>query len=253
VPGHFADDERLGGLEERLGVRFKDRSLLKLALTHSSYLNENPSKSLESNERLEFLGDAILGVGIGHYLFHEAPEAEEGDLTAIRSQVVRERALALAAGRVGLGGYLTLGHGEDANGGRERSSILADAFEAVIGAIMEDQGYEMASEFVVRYLEPELTAAMSAGSPKDPKSLLQERVQVNGAALPVYRVLQEDAQDEYGRFTVEVLVAGNAIATGVGRRKLDAERMAASKALDSEGFAITATDHCVPGAVDDDN
>jgi ribonuclease-3 len=253
VPGHFADDARLGELEERLGVRFKDRSLLRLALTHSSYLNENPSESLESNERLEFLGDAILGAGIGHHLFHGAPEAEEGDLTAIRSQVIRERALALAAGRIGLGSYLTLGRGEDANGGRERPSIVADAFEAVIGAIMEDQGYEVALEFVVRCLEPELTAAMSAGSPKDPKSLLQERVQANGAAPPAYRVLQEDEQDEHGRFTVEVLIAGNAIATGVGRRKLDAERMAASKALESEGFEITPKDHGVSAADDDDN
>jgi ribonuclease-3 len=243
VPGQFADDARLGKLEERLGVRFTDRSLLKLALTHSSYLNENPSESLESNERLEFLGDAILGAGIGHHLFHDAPEAEEGDLTAIRSQVVRERALALAAGRIGLGSYLTLGLGEDANGGRERSSIVADAFEAVIGAIMEDQGYEVASEFIVRCLEPELVAAMNAGSSKDPKSLLQERVQANGAVPPQYRVLQEDEQDELGRFTVEVLIAGNAIATGVGRRKLDAERMAASKALESEEFETTPKDH----------
>ena len=251
--GHFADDVRLGELEERLGVRFKDRSLLRLALTHSSYLNENPSESLESNERLEFLGDAILGAGIGHHLFHDAPEAEEGDLTAIRSQVVRERALALAAGRIGLGGYLTLGRGEDANGGRERPSIMADALEAVIGAIMEDQGYEVASEFVVRCLESELTAAMSAGSPKDPKSLLQERVQANGAAPPAYRVLREDEQDERGRFTVEVLIAGNVIATGVGRRKLDAERMAASKALESEEFTIFPTDHGVSGTAHDDN
>jgi len=253
VLGHFADDVRLGELEERLGVRFKDRSLLRLALTHSSYLNENPSESLESNERLEFLGDAILGAGIGHHLFHDAPEAEEGDLTAIRSQVVRERALALAAGRIGLGGYLTLGRGEDANGGRERPSIMADALEAVIGAIMEDQGYEVASEFVVRCLEPELTAAMSAGSPKDPKSLLQERVQANGAAPPAYRVLREDEQDERGRFTVEVLIAGNVIASGVGRRKLDAERMAASKALESEEFTIFPTDHGVSGTAHDDN
>lgn len=253
MPGQFADDARLGELEERLGVHFKDRSLLRLALTHSSYLNENPSESLESNERLEFLGDAILGAGIGHHLFHDAPEAEEGDLTAIRSHVVRERALASAAGRIGLGSYLTLGHGEDANGGRERSSIVADAFEAVIGAIMEDQGYEVASEFVVRCLEPELAAAMSSGSPKDPKSLLQERVQADGAAPPAYRVLKEDDQDENGRFTVEVLIAGTVIATGVGRRKLDAERMAASKALESEGFSLTPTDHGVSGPAHSDN
>ncbi len=234
MPGQFANDARLGELEKRLGVRFKDRSLLRLALTHSSYLNENPSESLESNERLEFLGDAILGAGIGHRLYHHAPEAPEGDLTAVRSHVIRERALAAAAGRLGLGGFLTLGRGESDNGGRERPSIVADAFEAVVGALMEDQGYEVASEFVVRCLEPELTAAMKAGSPKDPKSLLQERIQADGAAPPAYRVLREDEQDEDRRFTVEVLIAGIPVATGVGRRKLDAERMAAGKALDTQ-------------------
>ncbi|MDP6823973.1 MAG: ribonuclease III [Dehalococcoidia bacterium] len=232
MPGQFANDARLGELEERLGVRFKDRSLLRLALTHSSYLNEDPSVAIESNERLEFLGDAILGAGIGHRLYHHAPEAPEGDLTAVRSHVIRERALAAAAGRLGLGGFLTLGRGEAANGGREKPSIVADAFEAVVGAVMEDQGYEAASEFVVRCLEPELTAAMGAGSPKDPKSLLQERVQADGAAPPAYRVLREDEQDEDGRFTVEVLIAGTPVAIGVGRRKLDAERIAAGKALD---------------------
>jgi ribonuclease-3 len=235
VSGQFADDARLSELEEQLGVRFKDRSLLRLALTHSSYLNENPPESgsdvLESNERLEFLGDAILGAGIGHHLFHDAPDSPEGELTAIRSQVVRERALATAAGRLKLGSYMTLGRGEAANGGREKSSIVADAFEAVVGALMEDQGYEVASEFVVRCLDPELGVAMSTGSSKDPKSLLQERVQADGAAPPEYRVLQEDLTDEDQRFTVEVLIAGTAIATGVGRRKLDAERIAAGKAL----------------------
>lgn len=235
MTGPFADDARLGELEERLGVRFKDRSLLKLALTHSSYLNENPDEVLESNERLEFLGDAVLGAGIGHRLFHDAPEAPEGDLTAIRSHVVRERALAAAAGRLGLGGFLTLGRGEADNGGRDRPSIVADAFEAVIGAVMVDQGYEVASAFAVRCLRPEIDAAMNAGSPKDPKSLLQERVQADGSAPPEYRVVREDDQDEDRRFTVEVVISGNPVATGVGRRKLDAERMAASRALEIPG------------------
>jgi ribonuclease-3 len=232
VPGQFADDARLGELEERLGVQFKDRSLLRLALTHSSYLNENPEAALESNERLEFLGDAVLGAGIGHHLFHDAPDSPEGELTAVRSHVVRERALAAAAGRLRLGSYMTLGRGEAANGGREKSSILADAFEAVIGALMEDQGYQVASDCVVRCLGPELDIAMSAGSSKDPKSLLQERVQADGSVPPAYRVLQENLTDEDRRFTVEVVIAGTAVATGVGRRKLDAERMAAGKALE---------------------
>ena len=230
--GHTADDARLSELEERLGVRFKDRSLLRLALTHSSYLNENPTETLESNERLEFLGDADLGAGIGYRLFRDAPDAPEGELTAIRSHVVRERALAAAARRLGLGEYLTLGRGEAVSGGRERPSIVADAFEAVIGALMEDQGYEVASNFVIRALEPELSAAMSASSPKDPKSLLQERVQADGASPPAYRVTRENDQHEDERFAVEVIIAGTSVATGVGRRKLDAERMAAGRALE---------------------
>ena len=244
MPGHFATNAQLGELEERLGVHFKDRSLLRLALPHSSYLNENPSEEIESNERLEFLGDAILGAGIGHRLFHDAPSAAEGDLTAVRSQVVRERALAAAASRLGLGGYLTLGRGEAASGGRERSSIVADAFEALVGAVMEDQGYEVASEFVARCLEPEIAVALNSGSPKDPKSLLQERVQVDGSVPPSYRVVREDDQDEDGRFIVEVVIAGIPVASGVGRRKLDAERMAAGKALDLPNFdtAIGSSD-----------
>jgi ribonuclease III len=236
VPGHFATDAQLGELEERLGVQFKDRSLLRLALTHGSYLNENPQEDIESNERLEFLGDAILGAGIGHLLFHDAPDAAEGDLTAVRSHVVRERALTAAAARIDLGSYLTLGRGEEASGGRSRPSVVADAFEALIGAIMEDQGYEIASEFVVRGLEPEIAAAMSSASPKDPKSLLQERVQVDGSSPPAYRVMHEDTKNEDGRFTVEVVIAGVPVASGMGRRKLDAERMAADKALELPDF-----------------
>lgn len=232
MPGQLADDARLGELEERLGVRFKDRSLLRLALMHSSYLNENPGEALESNERLEFLGDAVLGAAIGFRLFRDAPRAAEGDLTAIRSHVVRERALAGAARRLGLGEFLTLGRGEAANGGRERSSIVADAFEAVAGAVMEDQGYEAVSAFVVRCLEPELAAALEAESPKDPKSLLQERVQADGGPPPHYRLLREDLQNEDERFTVEVVISGEPVATGTGRRKLDAERVAAGKALE---------------------
>ncbi|MDA1256390.1 MAG: ribonuclease III [Chloroflexi bacterium] len=228
----MVDEARLDELEERLGVRFKDRSLLRLALTHSSYLNENPDAELESNERLEFLGDAVLDAAIGHRLFHEVPEAPEGELTAIRSHVVRERALAAAAGRLGLGDFLTLGRGEAANGGRDRPSIAADAFEAVAGAVMEDQGYEVVSSFVLRCLEPELAAALNAESSKDPKSLLQERVQADGSPPPEYRLLAEDEHDEAGRFTVEVVVSGVSVARGVGRRKLDAERIAARRALE---------------------
>lgn len=236
MPGHFATDAQLGELEKRLGVHFQDRSLLQLALTHSSYLNENPSTSIFSNERLEFLGDAILGAAIGHLLFHDSPDAPEGDLTTARSLVVRESALAKAAERLSLGSYITLGRGQAASGGGETPSILADAFEALVGAIMEDQGYEEASNFAVRCLKPEIMEALASTSLKDPKSLLQERVQADGSVPPSYRVRREDEQNMEQRFTVEVLIAGVAVASGVGRRKLDAERMAAATALELHDF-----------------
>ncbi|MFW6174785.1 MAG: ribonuclease III [Chloroflexota bacterium] len=224
---------RLEVLEAALGIHFEDERHLQIALTHSSYLNEETpsSEGEESNERLEFLGDAVLGMVIAHRLFELAPEAPEGTLTAVRSHVVRRSALSAAATRMGLGDFLVMGRGERSAGGTTRASNLADAFEAVVGAVMLDQGYAVAREFALRWLEPEIGAALSAESSKDPKSELQERMQAVGAPLPEYRTVSEDGADPDNRFSVEVVVNGRTAGTGTGRRKVDAERKAAREAL----------------------
>lgn len=230
-PARLISDARLRELEETLGVRFRERDLLELALTHSSYLNENPDEAAESNERLEFLGDAVVDVAVARHLYGLAPAASEGELTTLRSQIVRGAALAAAALRYRIGEFLVLGRGEAISGGADRATNLADAFEAVTGALLLDRGYRAASEFVVRSLGPEIDAAIAAESTKDPKSILQERVQASGGAPPEYRIIRENEDDEDNRFIAAVLIGGATVGTGLGRRKLDAERAAALAAL----------------------
>jgi ribonuclease-3 len=220
-------------MEARLGVEFSDRSLLSTALVHDSYVNENPDAGLQSNERVEFLGDAVVDLAVGHALFARAEGATEGELTALRSLVVRSESLAGAANRLGLGEYLLMGRGERANRGAERVSNLGDAFEAVVGAILLDRGYPAAREFVVRSLSQELEAAIRAESPKDPKSRLQEFAQAAGWGSPVYRTVMTEGPDHMRSFKVEVLVKGQVVGSGTGARKLDAERFAAQRAYAS--------------------
>jgi ribonuclease-3 len=226
-------DPRLAELEARLGVEFNDRSLLSTALVHASFVNENPDAGLQSNERVEFLGDAVVDLAVGHALFERADGATEGELTALRSLVVRSEALAGAANRLSLGDYLLMGRGERANHGAERVSNLGDAFEAVVGAILLDRGYEAARDFVVRSLSQELETAIRAESPKDPKSRLQEFAQAAGWGPPVYRTVTADGPEHMRSFTVEVLVRDQVAGSGTGARKLDAERLAAQRAYAS--------------------
>ncbi|MBI4306718.1 MAG: ribonuclease III [Chloroflexi bacterium] len=226
-------ESRLAELEGRIDVRFGDRSLLGIALVHASYLNENPETDAQSNERIEFLGDAVVDLAVGHALLDRAATATEGQLTAVRALVVRSETLARAAARLGLGEYLLLGKGERSHGGTERVSNLADAFEAVVGAIFLDQGYEAARKFVLRSLNRELTHALAVASPKDPKSLLQEVAQAAGWGAPSYRVVCSEGPDHMRRFTIEVVVRGQVAGTGEGARKVDAEREAASRALEA--------------------
>lgn len=223
-------DTRLDELEARLGVTFRDRSLLSTALVHASFVNENPEAGLKSNERVEFLGDAVVDLAVGHLLFDRAPTATEGELTAVRSLIVRSEALARAAARLGLGDYLLMGRGERANRGAERVSNLGDAFEAVVGAIFLDRGYPEARDFVLRSLEEQINAAAEAESPKDPKSRLQELAQAAGWGAPVYRTVTSEGPDHMRRFTVEVFVHERSAGTGSGARKVDAERSAAAQA-----------------------
>ena len=204
-------------------------------MVHHSFLNENPEAGSESNERLEFLGDAILGFVVADRLFRTDRKAPEGELTIKRSQVVRGASLARAARRLGLGDSLLMGRGEAASGGGQRGSNLADALEAVIGAVFLDRGYRAAYQFVERTLAVELAAASIPNVPKDPKNTLQELLQADGVALPRYRVATAGGPDLAREFTVEVLVAGEVAASGSGRRKLDAERDAARTAIQRLG------------------
>lgn len=218
-------------LESRLGLSFKDRDLLRQALVHTSYLNENPGIDVGSNERLEFLGDAALGVVVAHQLFSEYPDIDEGQLTELRAHLVRRDTLALAASRFDLGQYLQLGKGEDAAGGRKRPTNLARAYEALVGAIFVDGGLTKVRAFVKRTLAVELAAMRERGTPHDPKSQLQEMVQSRWQTTPSYKLLKTEGPDHARRFTVQVNVNGKALGVGEGRSKQTAEKEAAQEAL----------------------
>ena len=218
-------------LEERLDISFNDKNLLNQALVHSSFLNENPGVFTESNERLEFLGDAIIGSAIAAELFSTYDSWPEGMLTSGRSSLVQGDTLARVAGRLGLGEYLQMGRGEEAAGGRNRSNNLAATFEAVVGAHFLDCGYDAAADLVLRLLKPELSELTEPGASPNPKSLLQEAIQARGQTAPSYRIVKVEGQDHARRFTAEVVVDGEPIGTGTGSRKALAERVAAGDAL----------------------
>jgi ribonuclease-3 len=218
-------------LEARLSLKFKKRDLLKQALIHTSYLNENPGIGLGSNERLEFLGDAALGIVVAHQLYSEYPDVDEGKLTELRAHLVRRDTLARAAARFDLGEYLQLGRGEDAAGGRRRPTNLARAYEALVGAIFLDGGIVKVRAFVKRSLGEELAKLRNSGMPYDPKSRLQEVIQSRWQTTPSYRLLKTEGPDHARRFTVQVMVSGKAFGTGEGRSKQMAEKEAAQNAL----------------------
>jgi ribonuclease-3 len=220
---------------DRLSTSFKDEALLQLALTHGSYVNEHPQASLESNERLEFLGDALVGLAVAEEVYARFPDLPEGQLTAIRSALVRTETLARVADSLGLGASLSMGRGEEASGGRQRSSNLAAAFEAVVGALFLDQGYETAHDFILETLENELAVAGERGTLKNPKGLLQELAQGKGEGLPSYRVLETEGEHHPHRFQAEALISGTVVGRGTGRRKSLAEQEAAGDALKKLG------------------
>ena len=176
-------------MKESLGVELKDESLLRLALVHSSYLNENPGEFDESNERLEFLGDAVIGLVVAEALYRRRPDEPEGRLTAMRALLVRGETLARVARSLDLGPQILMGRGEAESGGRERDSNLANALEAVTGAILQDQGYEVARGFLLKAMAEELASSSMAGHDTNPKSALQELVQSMDGSLPVYRIV----------------------------------------------------------------
>lgn len=219
----------LSELEERMGVSFKELPLLEEALVHSSYLNENPHFTIPTNERLEFLGDAVLGLIVAEELYRRFPSLSEGDLTRLRSALVRQETLAKLARPLKLGDYLLMGKGEEASGGRSRQGNLARAFEAVLGAIYLDQGIEAASAFLARTLFPEIERLHNEGEP-DYKSRLQQLVQ-SRRMKAVYSPVDETGPEHEKRFVVEVLVEGAVQGRGEGKSKKEAEQEAARQAL----------------------
>lgn len=216
-------------LEERLGYSFQDRTLLENALTHSSYANENRGKGLESNERLEFLGDSVLGMVTADYLYRTHPGVPEGDLTRTRAALVCEGSLVEVSRLLGLGNYLKLGRGEDAGGGRERPSIQADAVEAVIAAIYLDGGIGSARKFIQRFV---LDRETEHDANRDFKTTLQELVQRTPGRSIDYRLVRETGPDHCRTFVMEVTVDGAPMGQGEGRSKKEAEQNAARAAIE---------------------
>lgn len=210
---------------------FKNEALLVMALTHRSALNENNGSADESNERLEFLGDAVLELITTKFLFEKFPKQPEGTLTAYRSALVKTTTLAQAAIRLGLGDALFMSKGEEATGGRTNESLLADTMEAVIGALYLDQGIEIVDTFLKKELFTEIDAILENKLYKDPKSHLQEVVQSLGFDTPVYQVTTEKGPDHDKVFTVEAVVNGKSVAVGTGSSKQRAQQDAAQKAL----------------------
>lgn len=214
----------------RLGLAFNDQSLLTEALTHRSYLNEHRGAG-NHNERLEFLGDAVLELAVTHFLFTRFPEKPEGDLTAYRASLVNTYSLAETAKALGMSDMLLLSKGESKDTGRARDIILANAFEAVLGALYLDQGYAAAEAFVAAHLYPKMDEVIRTRAYQDAKSVFQEKAQDRKGITPTYRTLSEEGPDHDKHFTVGVFLGNEEIAHGIGKSKQEAEQSAAQAAL----------------------
>jgi ribonuclease III len=230
-------------IDRLLGVRFKDPSLRETALTHRSYAFENETQV--HNERLEFLGDAVLGIVVTDMAFREFPEMTEGELAKLRAAIVNMGALADVARDLGIGRFVRLGRGEDGSGGRDKSSILADALEALLGAIYLDRGLDAARKLIVRVFRPRMIAYVRGEGGRDYKTILQELASADMRSLPEYRIT-ERGPDHEKEFTATVFLAGTAWGSGMGRSKKEAEQEAAHEAYvrlterDGAGEAATA-------------
>ncbi|HUS83376.1 MAG TPA: ribonuclease III [Dehalococcoidia bacterium] len=236
-------------LQRKLGVRFADLPLLQQALVHRSYLNEMPDSGLESNERLEFLGDAVLGLVVAGKLYEDYPQHPEGLLTEMRVALVRRDTLARIAKSLSLGDYLFLGRGEEAAGGSGRPSNLSAAYEAVVGAIFVDGGMQKAKRFVVNSLTSEFRELPKGRTLANPKSQLQELLQARLQKAPVYKLLRDEGPDHSKVFTVQVWGGKKPLGIGQGKSKQQAEKEAARDALqkialkrDSDNETKTGTD-----------
>ena len=219
-------------LQKEIGINFNNLSLLEQAFVHRSYLNENPDFTLPSNERLQFLGDALLSLVIAERLYQEFPHLNEGEMTKLRAALVHKDNLARLASSLHLGDYLYLGKGEEKGGGRQKPKNLACALESLIGAIFIDLGFSLTKEFILKLFNEELKQAMERGLPVDYKSKLQEIVQAKGKGVPRYRLVEAVGPDHNKRFTVEVVVGEEVLGIGSGKSKQLAEKESARKALD---------------------
>lgn len=223
---------RLAALQKIIGVSFNDPSFLEHALVHTSYVNENPEPGVTSNERLEFLGDAVLGLVAAEALYQKYPEMAEGQMTRLRAALVRREALAAMAKAHKIGEFLNLGRGEESGGGRRRPANLASAMEAVIAAIYLDSGLETARDFIVRSITPEMEKIIGRGDSIDYKSDLQELIQAREGQRPEYYMVGAIGPDHDPNFTVEVRLGDQVLGRGSGRSKKIAEVEAARAALE---------------------
>jgi ribonuclease-3 len=225
-----------GSFEEKIGVTFNDAQLLRQAFTHRSYLNEHRGETIGHNERLEFLGDAVLELISTHYLYEKYPASHEGELTAFRAALVNAVTLSDVAAELGMNDYLLLSRGESKDTGRARQVLLANAFEAVVGAIYLDLGYDAAREFIEAHLFPKMDEIVKNRLWQDAKSTLQEKVQEFEGSTPHYSVLKESGPDHDKHFVVGVYAGSTQLAQGEGRSKQDAEQSAARAALEAKGW-----------------
>ena len=222
-------------LEDKIGYQFKNKELLREALTHSSYANERKAQHIKYNERLEFLGDAVLSVVVSDYIFKHCPELPEGELTKLRAALVCEKSLFDFAKQINLGSYLSLSRGERHNGGAERPSIVSDAFEALIAAIYIDGGMEPAAKHILNFVIPAVKNTKKKPV-KDYKTTLQEIIQKNPGEKLEYVQVSESGPDHNKHFVFEVHLNSNIIGRGGGRSKKEAEQQAAREALELMGY-----------------
>jgi len=223
-------------LERKLKIKFKNKDLLTQAFVHRSYINENPGFRLFHNERLEFLGDAVLELVVTEYLFQKYPKKPEGELTCWRAALVNAKMLSEVAKRLGFNDFLLLSKGERAETGKARQYILANTFEAFVGSLYLDQGYEACSKFIQKEVIRELPRIIEKGLFKDAKSLFQEKAQEIVGITPTYQVLKEWGPDHAKRFIVGVFLKEERVAEGEGSSKQEAEEKAAQKALEEKNW-----------------
>lgn len=234
------EKDNLKRFEKRLGYKFKHREHLKRALTHKSYVNEYRLAQTENNERYEYLGDAVLELSVSHLLMNRFPEHPEGELSKLRAAIVNEGQLAELAAELKLGDYLFLGKGEDQTGGRDKPSLLADAFEAVLGAVYLDRGFEKAFAVVKRQYEKILECCGGVGFVKDYKTKLQEESQGRFRAIPRYKLVSEKGPDHRKLFEIHLYIREECLGIGKGASKKAAEQEAARQALEKmQGSELT--------------